>query len=97
MSFPLGGEFDRQEDEALAARFLEPVETRSTVSSSANQRQTGESPVAAKTALSPEFGGSAKARRTADGKLDFEHPVDMCQPVRRLWNEGDDDQIRFIS
>ncbi len=84
VSRPLGG-FDRQDDKALAARLLQPVTVKPRVSS---QRQADKSSTTAKTALSP-----VKARRTADGKYDFAHPVNgMCSPVQRLWKEGFEDR-----
>ncbi|NOJ81589.1 hypothetical protein [Myxococcus xanthus] len=36
--------------------------------------------------------GTVKARRTSEGTYDWEHPVDMCGPVQRLWNEGAEDR-----
>jgi hypothetical protein len=42
--------------------------------------------------LSPSAAGRTKARRTAEGALDHDHPVEMCSPVQRLWEQGADDR-----
>ncbi|MDC0714277.1 hypothetical protein POL68_37795 [Stigmatella sp. ncwal1] len=36
--------------------------------------------------------GTVKARRTATGEYDWAHPVEMCGPVQRLWEQGAEDR-----
>lgn len=36
--------------------------------------------------------GTAKARRTETGEYDWAHPVEMCGPVQRLWEQGAEDR-----
>lgn len=72
--------FERVEDEGLLARLdVEPV------------------PTAAPRVSLPVVGdlpapGTTKARRTPEGEYDWEHPVEMCGPVQRLWEQGADDR-----
>jgi len=36
--------------------------------------------------------GTTKAKRTPEGEYDWEHPVEMCGPVQRLWEQGAEDR-----
>jgi hypothetical protein len=36
--------------------------------------------------------GTAKAKRTSEGEFDWEHPVEMCGPIQRLWEQGIEDR-----
>ncbi|QQR46207.1 hypothetical protein JKA73_08910 [Myxococcus xanthus] len=36
--------------------------------------------------------GTVKARRTETGEYDWAHPVEMCGPVQRLWEQGAEDR-----
>ncbi len=38
----------------------------------------------------------SKAIRTPDGGYDWQHPVEMCGPVQRLWDQGADDRSLAI-
>jgi hypothetical protein len=75
--------FDRVEDAALLARLdVEPEPTL---------------PVAAPRVSLPVVGnvaapGTTKAKRTPEGEYDWEHPVEMCGPVQRLWDHGAEDR-----
>jgi hypothetical protein len=75
--------FDRVEDERLLARLdVEPEPTL---------------PVAAPRVSLPVVGnvpapGTIKAKRTPEGEYDWEHPVEMCGPVQRLWDHGAEDR-----
>ena len=40
--------------------------------------------------------GSTKAARTREGEFDWESPVEMCGPVRRLWEQGAEDRSLAI-
>ena len=75
--------FDRVEDERLLARL--DVEPELTL------------PVAAPRVSLPVVGnvpapGTIKAKRTPEGEYDWEHPVEMCGPVQRLWDHGAEDR-----
>lgn len=76
--------FDRNEDSALLA--LLDVEPEPTL------------PVAAPRVSLPIVGnvvappGTTKAKRLPDGDYDWDHPVEMCGPIQRLWNEGAEDR-----
>ena len=82
LSAALAG-FDRVEDQKLLARLdVEPEPTL---------------PVAAPRVSLPVVGnvpapGTIKAKRTPEGEYDWEHPVEMCGPVQRLWDHGAEDR-----
>jgi hypothetical protein len=40
--------------------------------------------------------GTTKANRTPEGEYDWEHPVEMCGPVQRLWEQGAEDRSLAI-
>jgi hypothetical protein len=75
--------FDRVEDDKLLARLdVEPEPTL---------------PVAAPRVSLPIVGnvaapGTTKAKRTPEGEYDWEHPVEMCGPIQRLWDHGAEDR-----
>ncbi|WP_375757400.1 hypothetical protein [Corallococcus exercitus] len=75
--------FERVEDAALLARLdVEPAP---------------ELPVAAPRVSLPVVAnasapGTRKAKRTPEGEYDWEHPVEMCGPVQRLWEQGAEDR-----
>ena len=47
-------------------------------------------------APAPKPGCTGCAHRSADGGLDFREPVEMCGPIRQLWNEGAEDRSLAI-
>lgn len=87
LSAPLGG-LERVEDPALARRleaFVAPPER----------------PAAPPRRALPLLDAVAKpegacAARTREGEYDWEHPVEMCSPVQRLWQQGAPDRSAAI-
>ncbi|RKH35632.1 hypothetical protein D7Y13_07720 [Corallococcus praedator] len=79
--------FERVEDAGLLARLLSaPVQQP--VAHLARPAQVA-LPLAPSTSA-PQ--GTVKARRTATGEYDWAHPVEMCGPVQRLWEQGAEDR-----
>ncbi|MBI3184645.1 MAG: hypothetical protein HYZ28_21115 [Myxococcales bacterium] len=77
---------DRVEDGALAKRLLAPPPAATTTSNGAHRLPVlNQSPAA-----------TAKAHRTPEGEYHWESPVEMCGPVQRLWEQGEDDRSRAI-
>jgi len=75
--------FERVEDERLLARL--------------NEQPALDLPVVTPRLSLPIVGdlpapGTMKAKRTLDGEYDWEHPVEMCSPVQRLWEQGAEDR-----
>jgi len=76
--------FERVEDATLLARL--------------DEEPAPELPVRAAPRISlPVLGnipapGTTKAKRTPEGEYDWEHPVEMCGPVQRLWEQGAEDR-----
>ena len=87
VSAPLRG-FERQEDPELAQRLAGAVAPPERPAASA--RRT----LPLLDAMRPD--GAASAARTRDGEYDWEHPVEMCSPVQRLWDQGAPDRSAAI-
>ncbi|RKI02322.1 hypothetical protein D7Y15_35880 [Corallococcus sp. AB030] len=79
--------FERVEDGGLQARLLNPP-VQPPVANQAHPAQAALPLAPSASALQ----GAAKARRTETGEYDWAHPVEMCSPVQRLWQEGAEDR-----
>lgn len=77
---------ERVEDEALAKRLLAPPAPCVTLAATTTSVPL---PIVSRLA-------TAKASRTPEGELLWEKPVEMCSPVQRLWEQGEDDRSRAI-
>ncbi len=84
-SAPLDG-LERVEDEALAARLQRPGTPTNGAAKGAH----------ALPVLNGAPPATAKARRTSEGEYIWESPVEMCGPVQRLWEQGEEDRSRAI-
>ncbi|MCP3170156.1 hypothetical protein [Myxococcus qinghaiensis] len=89
--------FERVEDALLAERFTKVLPAPEVLPLPTSRPL----PLATPGATPP---GTTKARRTPEGGYDWEHPVEMCGPVQRLWNEGAEDRslaifdmVRFLA
>lgn len=87
ISTPIGA-FARQEDAQLLARL------------DAEPPRPAPAPRTAHTSLPivrdvPAL-GTVTASRTPDGAYDWQHPVPMCSPVQRLWDQGAEDRSLAI-
>lgn len=80
VSYALTG-FERREDEGLLARLDAEPAPELPLKLPAPRRSL---PVRE----APSDSYPTKANRTPEGELDWEHPVEMCGPVQRLWDEG---------
>jgi hypothetical protein len=78
---------ERTEDETLRARLV-------TVQEAQKDRQQVIRPSLNKTEIITT--AETKACRAETGDYDWEHPVEMCAPVQRLWNVGCDDRSLAI-
>ena len=78
---------ERVEDPKLAARLL------------AAHAPAPEAPPRAVPVLAPSLtvpAAGARAARTPEGEYHWEHPVEMCSPVQRLWEQGAEDRSLAI-
>jgi hypothetical protein len=87
VSVALSG-FERLEDTRLAER-LEVAVVQATLEASAPR-------VSLPILVNAPAAGTGKAKRTPEGGYDWEHPVEMCGPVQRLWDHATDDRSLAI-
>lgn len=79
--------FERVEDARLLARIESaPVPLQPEVRPRTSLPVVGDTPAP----------GTTKAARTREGEYDWESPVEMCGPVRRLWEQGAEDRSLAI-
>ncbi len=85
------GSFERSEDPRLLERLTAPPEPEEAPARRVSLPVVG-APSCSDAGTVP---GRAAAPRARDD-FDWEHPVDMCGPVQRLWDQGADDRSLAI-